>query len=162
MTLDSEIGQNLGPRMRIVRAAMLVASLLLFNACSGQPLSTREKGAAYGAVGGAATGAIIGAFTGNPGAGAAIGGGLGLLGGALVGNAMQNREHEQAQTQSQIQQQQREKEGRDKSAGDMAPRHGAAPLADSEGHGEQDQPRPGTGPGWPTHSGTDRPPAPLR
>ena len=59
-------------------------------------------------MGGAATGAIIGAFTVNPGAGAAIGGGLGLLGGALIGNAMQNRENEQAQTQTQIQQQQRE------------------------------------------------------
>jgi osmotically inducible lipoprotein OsmB len=105
---DTIIGQTAGPRMRTAVAAMLVASALLFSACSGQPLSTREKGAAYGAVGGAATGAIIGAFTGNPGAGAAIGGGLGLLGGALIGNSMQNRETEQAQTQSQIQQQQHE------------------------------------------------------
>ena len=33
---------------------------------------------------------------------------MGLLGGALVGNAMQNRQMEQAQTQAQIQQQQQE------------------------------------------------------
>jgi uncharacterized protein YcfJ len=106
---DNRIEYNTGPRMRIAGAATFVAcALLTLTACSGQPLSTREKGAAYGAVGGAATGAIIGAFTGNPGAGAAIGGGLGLLGGALIGNAMQNRENEQAQTQTQIQQQQRE------------------------------------------------------
>jgi outer membrane lipoprotein SlyB len=93
---------------RLVAAALLVLLLPTVIGCSGQPLSTREKGTLVGAGGGAAVGAIIGAAVGNPGAGAAIGGGLGLLGGALIGNAMQNQEVQQAQTQSQISQQQRE------------------------------------------------------
>jgi len=58
-------------------------------------LSTREKGAIYGTASGAATGAIISA-------------GLGLVGGALTGNSMQNRQIEQAQPQAQLRQQQRQ------------------------------------------------------
>ena len=84
--------------------AVLVGAL----GCSGQPLSTREKGTLIGGGLGAATGAIIGAAVGAPGAGAAIGGALGGVGVFAVGNSMQNQEAQQAQTQSQIDQQQRE------------------------------------------------------
>ncbi len=68
----------------IVGAGVLALAALIFLAgCSGQPLTTREKGTAVGGVLGAGTGAIIGAAIGAPGAGAAIGGALGLAGGAL-------------------------------------------------------------------------------
>ena len=53
---------------------------------------------------------LIGAAVGNPLAGAAIGGGIGALGGYAVGNEMQNRENENAQTQAQISSQQRQLE----------------------------------------------------
>ena len=51
--------------------------------CSA-PLTTRETGAAVGAVGGAAAGGIIGSAVGHPGAGAAVGGALGLGAGGLI------------------------------------------------------------------------------
>jgi phage tail tape-measure protein len=86
-------------------AAVMALALI---GCSGQPLSTREKGTGIGALLGAGTGAIIGAAVGAPGAGAAIGGALGAGGGFLVGNEMQNQEVRQNQTQSQINSQQRE------------------------------------------------------
>ena len=63
--------------------------MFLLSGCSGQPLSTREKGTGIGAVLGAGTGAIIGAAVGAPGAGAAIGGAIGGLGGFAVGNQLQ-------------------------------------------------------------------------
>jgi osmotically inducible lipoprotein OsmB len=78
--------------------------------CSGQPLSTREKGTLGGGVLGAGAGAIIGAAVGHPAAGAAIGGAFGAGTGYVVSNSMQNNENQQAQTQSQMQQQQRELE----------------------------------------------------
>ncbi|MGB6563819.1 MAG: hypothetical protein WBE69_14560, partial [Candidatus Binataceae bacterium] len=57
----------------IVYGLAVVAALAMIG-CSGQPLSTREKGTGIGALIGAGTGAIIGAAVGSPGAGAAIGG----------------------------------------------------------------------------------------
>jgi outer membrane lipoprotein SlyB len=90
-----------------VLALLLVASLVGVG-CSGQPLTTREKGTLVGGGLGAATGAIVGAAVGSPGVGAAIGGGLGAVGGAVVGNEMQNQEIQQQQTQSQIQSQQQQ------------------------------------------------------
>jgi outer membrane protein with glycine zipper len=87
-----------------------VAAALLVAGCSGDPLSTREKGTLIGGGLGAATGAIIGAAVGAPGAGAAIGGAIGGIGGFAVGNSMQNNENAQAQTQGQIQQQQQQLE----------------------------------------------------
>jgi phage tail tape-measure protein len=88
-------------------ALSLVAMLLA--ACSGGPMTTREKGAGIGALGGAAAGGIIGATVGHPGAGAAIGGALGLGAGALIGDYMQGQEETQyQQNQQQIQQNQRE------------------------------------------------------
>jgi outer membrane protein with glycine zipper len=103
---EERVMPRLGSRSIVI--ALAVIGALMLSACSGQPLSTREKGTLIGAGGGAALGAIIGAAVGSPGAGAAIGGAIGGVGGAVVGNSMQNREAQQAQTQSQIQQQQQE------------------------------------------------------
>ncbi len=90
-----------------VGAIALVVALALAG-CSGQPLSTREKGTLGGGVLGAGTGAIIGAAVGHPAAGAAIGGALGAGTGYVVGNAMQNQEVTSQQQQGQINYQQRE------------------------------------------------------
>jgi uncharacterized protein YcfJ len=95
---------------RGVMAATVIALVGTFclTGCSGQPLSTREKGTLGGGVLGAGTGAIIGAAVGAPGAGAAIGGALGAGTGYVVGNALQNQEASSRQQQGQIQYQQRE------------------------------------------------------
>ena len=95
------------------RGLMTAAAIALVGAfalagCSGQPLSTREKGTIGGGVIGAGTGAIIGAAVGAPGAGAAIGGALGAGTGYVVGNALQNQEITSQQQQGQINYQQRE------------------------------------------------------
>src|SRR6266446_6280078 len=96
-------GRNL-----IISGLLVLTMAIAVAGCSGQPLSTREKGVGIGALVGAGTGAIIGAAVGAPGAGAAIGGGIGALGGGLIGNEMQNHEVAQQQTQGQLQQQQQE------------------------------------------------------
>jgi phage tail tape-measure protein len=86
------------------KAPILVfAGALLIAGCAGGPLSTREKGAGIGALGGAAAGGLIGAAVGHPGAGAAIGGGLGLGAGALVGDQLQGQENTNYRQQQQIQ-----------------------------------------------------------
>src|SRR6516164_810053 len=107
---DSEEGkfimQTVGARLITVAAALVM--LCVIAGCSGQPLSTREKGTGIGTLAGAATGAIIGAAVGSPGAGAAIGGALGAGGGFLLGNALQNQQVQTQQTQGQIETQQRE------------------------------------------------------
>lgn len=89
-------------------AGLVLAAVLLIGGCSGQPLSTREKGTGVGALLGAGTGAIVGAAVGHPGAGAAIGGGLGAGTGFLVGNEMQNVENQNAHTRRALRSQQRE------------------------------------------------------
>jgi phage tail tape-measure protein len=76
--------------------------------CAGGSLSTREKGAGIGALGGAAAGGLIGAAVGHPGAGAAIGGGLGLGAGALVGDQLQGQEIQNQQQDQQIRRNQSE------------------------------------------------------
>ena len=87
------------PRAVIAAVALVV---VVFGGCSGQPLTTREKGTLAGGVLGAGTGAIIGAAVGHPGAGAAIGGGIGAVGGGLIGNELQNREIEEHHLQHQV------------------------------------------------------------
>src|SRR5438045_6747741 len=87
-----------------LRLASVILAGVAFAACSGGPMTTREKGAGIGALGGAAAGGIIGATVGHPGAGAAIGGALGLGAGALIGDYMQGQEQT---NQQQIQQNQR-------------------------------------------------------
>jgi uncharacterized protein YcfJ len=89
---------------------LVLAAMLFIAGCSGQPLSTREKGTLGGGVLGAGAGALIGSAVGHPGAGALIGGGMGALGGGLIGNQMQNQEVQQQQTEGQMQEQQREME----------------------------------------------------
>ena len=83
----------------VLFAALAIISVV---GCSGGPMTTREKGAGIGALGGAAVGGIIGAAVGHPGAGAAIGGALGLGSGALVGDQLQGQEQRQADQQRQI------------------------------------------------------------
>ena len=77
---------------RYVAAPMALATMLSIAGCSGEPLSTREKGTLIGGAAGAGGGALIGAAVGHPGAGAAIGGVAGAGTGYLVGNHEQNEE----------------------------------------------------------------------
>jgi osmotically inducible lipoprotein OsmB len=88
-----------------ISVLVLLAPILLAS-CSGQPLSTREKGTLAGGAIGAGTGAIVGAAVGAPGAGAAIGGVIGAGTGALIGNELQNIQYSQHQTESQLSSQQ--------------------------------------------------------
>jgi len=60
--------------------------------CAGGPLTAREKGAGIGDLGGAAVGGVNINAKGHPGAGAAIGGAVGLGAGALIGNYIQGQE----------------------------------------------------------------------
>src|SRR6266851_9738297 len=85
--------------MQLKGLIALVLSLLMMLAvigCSGQPLSTREKGTLLGGVAGAGAGALIGSAVGHPGAGAAIGGVGGAAVGYGIGNHMQNEQNERA------------------------------------------------------------------
>jgi hypothetical protein len=77
-----------------IAATLLILGLISLVGCSGGPLTTREKGAGVGALGGAAVGGLIGSAVGHPGAGAAIGGGLGLGAGALVGDQLQGQDNQ--------------------------------------------------------------------
>ena len=83
-------------------SVILLTGTLLLTGCAGGPLTTREKGAGIGVLGGAAAGGIVGAAVGHPGAGAAIGGALGLGAGALVGDQLQGHENTNYQQQQQI------------------------------------------------------------
>ncbi|MGH7774337.1 MAG: glycine zipper domain-containing protein [Candidatus Binatia bacterium] len=96
-------------RVRIA-IAFLALSLVAGSLGCSTPLTTREKGAGIGALGGAAVGGIIGSAVGHPGAGAAIGGALGLGAGALIGDQLQGREMEQERQQKQVDQNQAELE----------------------------------------------------
>jgi osmotically inducible lipoprotein OsmB len=96
------------PNRGVAVGAIALVGALALAGCSGQPLSTREKGTLGGGVLGAGTGAIIGAAVGHPGAGAAIGGALGAGTGYVVGNSLQNQEVTSQQQQGQINYQQRE------------------------------------------------------
>ncbi len=85
--------------MQLKGLIALVLSLLMMLTvigCSGQPLSTREKGTLLGGVAGAGAGALIGSAVGHPGAGAAIGGVGGAAVGYGIGNHMQNEQNERA------------------------------------------------------------------
>ena len=96
-------------RKLISKGSILILAGTLFAAgCAGGPLTTREKGAGIGALGGAAAGGIIGAAVGHPGAGAAIGGGLGLGAGALVGDQLQGQENTNYRQDQQIRRNQAE------------------------------------------------------
>jgi hypothetical protein len=74
---------------KLVIAGVIFASLA---GCSGEPLTTREKGTLLGGAVGAGGGALIGSAVGAPGAGAAIGGVGGAVAGYAIGNHMQNEQ----------------------------------------------------------------------
>ena len=78
-------------RNRVVTLTVAAASLIAIAGCSGQPLSTREKGT----LAGGAIGAGGGAAVGHPLAGAAIGGVVGAGTGMAIGNSLQNNENRQ-------------------------------------------------------------------
>jgi len=88
--------------------ALCILAVLVFAGCAGGELTTREKGAGIGALGGAAAGGLIGAAVGHPGAGAAIGGALGLGGGALIGDQLQGQQNKQKEQQLALDQQRAE------------------------------------------------------
>jgi outer membrane lipoprotein SlyB len=81
---------------------LLVLTAMFVLASCSTPMTTRETGAAVGAVGGAAAGGIIGSAVGHPGAGAAIGGTLGLGAGALIGDQIQALQRRQADLERQL------------------------------------------------------------
>ena len=74
---------------------MIAVMLVAIVGCSGEPLSTREKGTLIGAGVGAGGGALVGSAVGHPGAGAAIGGAAGGVAGYAIGNHEQNEENRQ-------------------------------------------------------------------
>ena len=81
------------------RVVLLAIGSLLFAACAGGPMTTREKSTVGGAVLGAGTGAAIGAIAGGgrgAATGAAIGAILGTVGGAVAGDIAQGIEGERA------------------------------------------------------------------
>jgi uncharacterized protein YqgC (DUF456 family) len=90
----------------IVPATILMSTLVA--GCAGGSLTTREKGAGIGALGGAAVGGLIGSAVRHPGLGAAIGGGLGLGAGALIGDQLQGRENQAWEQDQQIYRNQQE------------------------------------------------------
>jgi uncharacterized protein YcfJ len=75
-------------------ALLFALMALAVIACSGEPLSTREKGTLLGGAAGAGAGALIGSAVGHPGAGAAIGGVGGAAAGYGIGNHLQNEQHQ--------------------------------------------------------------------
>lgn len=81
-------------KKNLLGIALLSLTPAIAAGCAGGPMTTREKGAAIGAVGGAAAGGLIGSAFGRPGMGAAIGAGTGLVGGALIGDHMQGQERD--------------------------------------------------------------------
>jgi uncharacterized protein YqgC (DUF456 family) len=90
----------------IIPATILMSTLAA--GCAGGSLTTREKGAGIGALSGAAVGGLIGSAVRHPGLGAAIGGGLGLGAGALIGDQLQGRENQAWEQDQQIYRNQQE------------------------------------------------------
>ncbi|MFN3475958.1 MAG: YMGG-like glycine zipper-containing protein [Candidatus Methylomirabilales bacterium] len=85
------------------RVVLLAIGSLLFTACAGGPMTTREKSTVGGALLGAGTGAAIGAIAGGgrgAATGAAIGAIVGTVGGAVTGDIAQGIEGEQAAAQA--------------------------------------------------------------
>jgi len=87
---------NMNIKQKLMRKApvLLLAGTLGIVGCAGGPLTTRERAAGIGVLGGAAAGGLIGAAVRHPGAGAAIGGALGLGAGALIGDQLQGQDYD--------------------------------------------------------------------
>jgi uncharacterized protein YcfJ len=84
------------PYFRSIRNVFItfaIAGAVTMSACSGQPLSTREKGTLGGGAIGAGGGALVGLAVGHPLVGAAIGGVVGAGTGMAIGNSLQNSEN---------------------------------------------------------------------
>lgn len=79
-------------RRKLTASVLVILLLSSLAGCSGEPLTTREKGTLVGGAVGAGSGALIGAAVGAPGAGAAIGGVGGAVAGYAIGNHLQNEE----------------------------------------------------------------------
>jgi osmotically inducible lipoprotein OsmB len=79
----------MAPKKLIALVLFLLIALATVG-CSGEPLSTREKGTLLGGAAGAGAGALIGGAVGHPGAGAALGGVGGAATGYGIGNHLQN------------------------------------------------------------------------
>jgi uncharacterized protein YcfJ len=79
--------------IRNLFVAVAIAGAVTLSACSGQPLTTREKGTLGGAAIGTGGGALVGLAVGHPLAGAAIGGVVGAGTGMAIGNSLQNSEN---------------------------------------------------------------------
>ncbi|HZA54140.1 MAG TPA: glycine zipper domain-containing protein [Candidatus Udaeobacter sp.] len=82
-----------GSKLTRAASVLMIAGAVTLAGCAGGPLTTREKAAGIGALGGAAVGGIVGSTVRHPGAGAAIGGALGLGAGALIGDQLQGNEY---------------------------------------------------------------------
>lgn len=93
----SRRGRKTATWRRFSVTALAAAMLASAIGCSGEPLTTREKGTLAGGAIGAGGGALVGAAVGSPGAGAAIGGVTGAGAGYLIGNHMQNDEIRQGE-----------------------------------------------------------------
>ncbi|HJU10819.1 MAG TPA: glycine zipper domain-containing protein [Candidatus Binataceae bacterium] len=81
---------------RLIALFFSILIVLAVVGCSGEPLSTREKGTLLGGAAGAGAGALVGSAVGHPGAGAAIGGVGGAAAGYGIGNHMQNEQDQRA------------------------------------------------------------------
>jgi uncharacterized protein YcfJ len=85
----------------------LVFAVSVASNCWAQSLTTTQEGLIGGGVLGAGTGAIVGAAAHHhPIAGAAIGGGLGLVAGGLIGHELQNNQSAQSDQQAELSAQQ--------------------------------------------------------
>jgi osmotically inducible lipoprotein OsmB len=71
---------------------LLVVATLALGGCAGNSGVTAQRTLAGGAIG-ASSGALIGWAAGSPAAGAAIGGGVGLVGGYLYDQYEKSRGH---------------------------------------------------------------------
>jgi hypothetical protein len=69
---------------------LLVVATLIFGGCTSMNATTAQRTLAGGAIG-ASGGALVGWAAGSPAAGAAIGGGAGLLGGYLYDQYQKSR-----------------------------------------------------------------------
>src|SRR3989344_7990060 len=94
---------------RVLFLGLLLLGLVGWSmGCAGGPLTSREKGGIFGGRLGATACGIIGNQSGHPGAGAAIGGALGLGAGALIGDQLQEQDLENRKRQEEIDRLQRE------------------------------------------------------
>ena len=86
-------------QVRVVGLAVLAIALSGCESMGTAAQSKTTQGAVLGGLLGAGTGAILGNQSDHPGAGTAIGAGLGALGGGLIGHAMEENS-QKAQQQS--------------------------------------------------------------